>query len=189
MHNEADVLEEIKMFLRDNYLHKPVLFWDSDKFFFLISRNLSFFKKNFLFLFPDKYAFFLRKDLMFNIAQNSGFNLPSWSIFYYNSEVNISFPCVVKPINSLVDVGFKIMKISSLQEYNSFKEKYKHFSGKLLLQKLINSREFLNIQILCCQDKILAIDAFRKIRTYPVWGGTSTFVKSTFSFSCYSIYY
>lgn len=127
MHNEADVLEEIKMFLRDNYLHKPVLFWDSDKFFFLISRNLSFFKKNFLFLFPDKYAFFLRKDLMFNIAQNSGFNLPSWSIFYYNSEVNISFPCVVKPINSLVDVGFKIMKISSLQEYNSFKEKYKHF--------------------------------------------------------------
>jgi len=173
---------------------KPILLFENDFFVSFADRNRSPLNELFEFnIHPNKFSeVFSNKNSMVDLAQNFGLNTPKTVLFFDNqicfSELQkITFPCVLKPINSNVknwEIGKKIVIVANYLELSEFLRSRTYLSGKIIIQESISGSDS---DIFQCHEycnkkqEILDICITRKIHQYRPKYGVGSKVISYYS--------
>tara|TARA_Y100001970_G_scaffold72098_1_gene91518 strand:+ start:9050 stop:10213 length:1164 start_codon:yes stop_codon:yes gene_type:complete len=157
---------------------KPIIIPCSDDAVYNIDKNID--KLINRFIFPNignkqgMIAHYMNKNNMVECARKSGLTTPrTQTIDLTNiddSINNITFPSIIKPLNSLNGQKNDIQKIYSINHLYEKIENYKERYDKMIIQEYIESHNSVMLEIIGCvlsNGQVYIPGILEKIRHYP----------------------
>lgn len=184
-HGEKDFLRELIEKVGDP-VGKPVLLSQSDQYVMCMSRNREELQAYFRFVLPEHELLedLVRKDRSVRYVAEKGLRVPETYIGSKNDRVEeivvrVTFPCVVKPVDSFsVNFGAKVLTFSDKESLELFLRNRPELLGNIVIQELVPGGDSNIYQATCFRQKGAnewPIFTMRKIRQYPAGFGITSY--------------
>lgn len=190
---DEDKIMDILLKEFSNEKYRPIIFPTSDFAVNVIDKNLYILNSKYITSnsnnVENKINNLMNKKIMSKIAKESGFLVPqSWEINLHNIPLKIPsdivYPCIIKPLNSVIGTKQDIIKCIDLLEVQECLSKLKERYNSVLLQEFITKESEMGIVgcVTLKNKEIIMPGVIKKIREYPLGSGSSSFAKITNDF-------
>lgn len=151
---------------------------------FFLSRHQNELKKHVDFITQDEDVFLSAYDKLRLMKLCKKYNFPHPKTFEQkeinSTNINIEYPCIIKPNQTTGSRGFEIA--INLDELISKSNYVKKNYGNCHIQEFIPSGgNQYKVQLFIQNKKLINSTVIKKIRYYPIKGGSSTFIKTIFN--------
>ena len=165
---------------------RPVLLSQSDEYVMFTSRHRDLLGQHFRFLLPDKSLLetLVSKDLSPAYVVSRGLPVPRTFVLNKSQSIeqltkDLTFPCVVKPVDSFsLTLKKKIVILKNRASFEKFIGAHSDLLNKLIVQRMIegdDSNVYQTTTYVSKNGALCPIFVMRKVRQYPPGFGVTAF--------------